>query len=102
MQPKRPALLCATLQASANPHRKCNEHTLMFPMGPLLFRAQRGRASRYTEEMEDEELLRDEDDPEGEGGGHRLTVQPSCIKGGTMREYQLQGLNWMIHLYDNG
>lgn len=28
--------------------------------------------------------------------------QPSIITGGTMREYQLQGLNWMIHLYDNG
>ena len=33
---------------------------------------------------------------------HRLTVQPSCIKFGQMREYQLQGLNWLIHLYDNG
>ena len=31
---------------------------------------------------------------------HRLTVQPSCIKFGQMREYQLQGLNWLIHLYD--
>lgn len=34
--------------------------------------------------------------------GHRLTVQPSCIKFGQMRDYQLQGLNWLIHLYDNG
>lgn len=33
---------------------------------------------------------------------HRLTVQPSCIKFGKMRDYQLQGLNWLIHLYDNG
>ena len=32
---------------------------------------------------------------------HRLTVQPSCVTG-KMRDYQLQGLNWMIHLYDNG
>ncbi|XRB05303.1 SWI/SNF-related matrix-associated actin-dependent regulator of chromatin subfamily A member 5 [Pycnococcus provasolii] len=32
---------------------------------------------------------------------HRLTVQPTCVTG-KMREYQLQGLNWMIHLYDNG
>jgi hypothetical protein len=58
----------------------------------------------------------------------RLTVQPACalpwacvracavtdgatppsplthagIKGGTMREYQLAGLNWLIRLYDNG
>lgn len=34
--------------------------------------------------------------------GHRLQVQPSIITGGTLREYQMQGLNWMIHLYDNG
>ncbi len=29
-------------------------------------------------------------------------MQPSCIKFGKMRDYQLQGLNWLIHLYDNG
>ena len=33
--------------------------------------------------------------------GHRLNQQPSVIMG-QMREYQLQGLNWLIHLYDNG
>lgn len=54
----------------------------------------------YTEEMEDAELLRDEDE-DGEAAGHRLTVQPSVITG-QMREYQMQGLNWLIHLYDNG
>lgn len=34
--------------------------------------------------------------------GHRLTQQPSVIKGGAMRKYQLDGLNWLIHLFDNG
>lgn len=29
-------------------------------------------------------------------------VQPSVITGGKLREYQIQGLNWLIHLYDNG
>lgn len=29
-------------------------------------------------------------------------IQPSVITGGKMREYQMQGLNWLIHLYDNG
>jgi SWI/SNF-related matrix-associated actin-dependent regulator of chromatin subfamily A member 5 len=29
-------------------------------------------------------------------------VQPSIITGTTLRDYQLQGLNWLIHLYDNG
>lgn len=61
----------------------------------------RDRHAVEDEEAEDAELLADED---GEGGarGHRLTVQPSVIKHGTMREYQIQGLNWLIHLYDNG
>ena len=62
-------------------------------------RKARGRnASKYTEEMEDADLLKD-----GlEGTGHRLSQQPSVIKHGIMREYQMQGLNWLIHLYDNG
>jgi len=33
---------------------------------------------------------------------HRISVQPSVIKGGQMRKYQLEGLNWLIHLFDNG
>lgn len=32
----------------------------------------------------------------------RLLVQPSCIKFGKMRPYQLEGLNWMIKLQENG
>jgi hypothetical protein len=31
-----------------------------------------------------------------------VQIQPSVISGGKMREYQMQGLNWLIHLYDNG
>lgn len=62
----------------------------------------RGRlASKFTEDAEDEELLRDEEG-ENMNAGHRLQVQPSIIKHGQMREYQMQGLNWLIHLYDNG
>lgn len=55
--------------------------------------------TKYTEEQEDADLLQDEDSITV---GHRLSQQPSVIKGGQMREYQLQGLNWLIHLYDNG
>eukprot|EP00918_Siedleckia_nematoides_P067476 GHVU01146899.1.p1 GENE.GHVU01146899.1~~GHVU01146899.1.p1 ORF type:complete len:911 (+),score=240.26 GHVU01146899.1:124-2856(+) len=32
----------------------------------------------------------------------RLSVQPSVLKNGTLREYQLEGLNWMVRLYNNG
>ena len=68
-------------------------------MSILRYRKVRGRnASKYTEEMEDADLLKD-----GlEAHGHRLSQQPSVIKHGIMREYQMQGLNWLIHLYDNG
>lgn len=61
----------------------------------------KGRASsKNKEDEEDAELLRDEE--EEMQHAHRLPVQPSIITGGVLREYQMQGLNWMIHLYDNG
>lgn len=31
-----------------------------------------------------------------------LTKQPACIKFGTLKPYQLEGLNWMIHLMEKG
>jgi SWI/SNF-related matrix-associated actin-dependent regulator of chromatin subfamily A member 5 len=32
----------------------------------------------------------------------RLAKQPSVLQNGTLREYQLEGLNWLIKLYNNG
>ena len=32
----------------------------------------------------------------------RLTKQPSILKGGDLKYYQLVGLNWMISLYESG
>ena len=62
----------------------------------------KGKGSRRNyDDDEDEELLKDEED-DGEHAGHRLQVQPAIISGAVMREYQMQGLNWLIHLYDNG
>lgn len=54
---------------------------------------------RRTEKEEDEELLKDEGDTQ------ETTVfveSPSYIKGGTMRDYQVQGLNWLVSLHENG
>jgi SWI/SNF-related matrix-associated actin-dependent regulator of chromatin subfamily A member 5 len=31
-----------------------------------------------------------------------LAEQPSILKGGTLKYYQLVGLNWMISLYESG
>jgi len=54
---------------------------------------------RRTEKEEDEELLKDE-----KHGGAADTVfreSPSFIQG-TMRDYQVAGLNWLISLHENG
>ena len=43
---------------------------------------------------------------EGEGGTAvtllRFEESPQYIKSGSMRDYQIRGLNWMISLYENG
>lgn len=56
---------------------------------------------RRTEQEEDEELLQDEKEG-GEEGATIFTESPSYIKGGTMRDYQIAGLNWLISLHENG
>ncbi|KAG5438230.1 hypothetical protein PCANB_003081 [Pneumocystis canis] len=55
---------------------------------------------RKSEQEEDAELLQ-ENDPEQE---NRMifTESPPYIVGGKMRDYQVQGLNWLISLYENG
>jgi SWI/SNF-related matrix-associated actin-dependent regulator of chromatin subfamily A member 5 len=55
---------------------------------------------RKTEQEEDAELVREE-----KNGGHDDTVfrdSPGYIQGGTMRDYQVAGLNWLISLHENG
>ncbi|KAM3574460.1 hypothetical protein VYU27_003566 [Nannochloropsis oceanica] len=44
----------------------------------------------------------DEDEDEGGPEAHFLLQQPPSIKSGQLRAYQLEGLNWMIRLQDNG
>ena len=63
-----------------------------------MFLAASGR-TRMTEEEEDQALME-----AGRKGvrATRLTVQPGCIKNGEMRPYQIEGLNWMIQLYEQG
>ncbi|KAI8063603.1 SNF2 family N-terminal domain-containing protein [Gongronella butleri] len=55
---------------------------------------------RKTEKEEDEEILQDES---SEGDVYTVfTESPKYVTGGTLREYQVQGLNWMISLFENG
>lgn len=44
----------------------------------------------------------EEDEMGEEREAHFLLKQPSTIKNGQLRAYQLEGLNWMIRLQDNG
>ncbi|CAG8558323.1 7083_t:CDS:10 [Paraglomus brasilianum] len=73
--------------------------------GPKIQRKEKSndgsRRHRKTEKEEDEELLKDEENEENEFKTV-FTESPNYIKNGTMRDYQLQGLNWMISLFENG
>ena len=61
-------------------------------------KGKKARKETIDEDEEDKEMVENED----HFHGTRLTVQPSCIKFGTMRQYQIEGLNWMIKLFDQG
>ncbi|KAG0036912.1 hypothetical protein BGZ82_003471 [Podila clonocystis] len=61
----------------------------------------KARQNRKTEKEEDQELLNDEEN-EDDSGSFVFTSSPTYIKNGTLRDYQIQGLNWMISLYKNG
>ena len=32
----------------------------------------------------------------------RIEASPAYVKGGTMRDYQIRGLNWLISLFEHG
>ncbi|KAF9890933.1 hypothetical protein FE257_005190 [Aspergillus nanangensis] len=70
----------------------------------------------YDDEEEPEEIASGSDEEEDGGGSgakkidyyavaHRIreevTEQPSILVGGTLKEYQMKGLQWMISLYNN-
>lgn len=59
------------------------------------------KRKRKTEKEEDAELLRDEENIDVDSEHAVLTDSPVYIQGGTLRDYQIHGLNWLISLYDN-
>jgi hypothetical protein len=54
--------------------------------------------TRMTEAAEDARLMKD---AQSQLQVHRVTQQPSTITA-TMRPYQIEGLNWLVKLHDNG
>ena len=53
-------------------------------------------------EKVNEKLDEEEREEADEHDATYLTAQPSTLGGGKMRQYQLEGLNWMIRLQENG
>ncbi|KAI8923627.1 SNF2 family N-terminal domain-containing protein [Entophlyctis helioformis] len=60
------------------------------------------RRHRKTEKEEDEELLRKEETEDDGPEPFAFTESPKYVEGGIMRDYQIQGLNWLVSLYTNG
>ncbi|CCE63956.1 hypothetical protein TPHA_0G01190 [Tetrapisispora phaffii CBS 4417] len=64
------------------------------------------RHGRKSEKEEDAELLVEEEDDDVDDkltldSNQYVSKSPSYIKSGTLRDYQIQGLNWLISLYEN-
>lgn len=73
---------------------------------------QRNAAEHYGDENPPDEEISDSDDDVEDGPkvdyyqvAHRIKeevkVQPNLLVGGTLKEYQVKGLQWMISLYNN-
>ncbi|CAK9439280.1 uncharacterized protein LODBEIA_P34790 [Lodderomyces beijingensis] len=61
-----------------------------------------GSRRRKTEKEEDAELLHDEENEDDKENQHTvMTESPSYVHEGKLREYQIEGLNWLISLYEN-
>ena len=68
-----------------------------------------GAGMDYTPHHRDKKSKKKEKEPVPEGEEDEdseehvfLPKQPDCIKFGTLKPYQLEGLNWMIHLAEKG
>lgn len=60
-------------------------------------------SKRRNKKQQKQENSEEASDQENEAQLTRLTCQPSILQGGgKLREYQLDGLNWMISLYETG
>jgi SWI/SNF-related matrix-associated actin-dependent regulator of chromatin subfamily A member 5 len=56
-----------------------------------------------SEKAEDELMLKcAEEDTRGKTRAPRLLTQPRLLQSGSLRDYQLEGVNWLIHLYHSG
>lgn len=66
----------------------------------LVAHSSTNRRKRKSEKEEDAELMNNEEEELEETGSNFLTESPNYIDG-KLRDYQIQGLNWLISLYEN-
>ena len=81
------------------------KHFIQGPTSPKGKSAKGGgrmKKGRMTEEEEDKLLLENADSGTSGKVIDRLEKQPSILVGTTLRSYQLEGMNWMIKLFNNG
>lgn len=74
---------------------------------------QRNLSERWGDDMDKYDEEDDDDNSDAEGAGkidyyavaHRIkeevNIQPNILVGGTLKEYQIKGLQWMISLFNN-
>ncbi|KAI8617443.1 SNF2 family N-terminal domain-containing protein [Chytriomyces sp. MP71] len=60
------------------------------------------RRHRLTEKEEDEALRQQDANVDPDEALYVFDESPAYVAGGTMRDYQIQGLNWLISLHHNG
>ncbi|KAM9994213.1 hypothetical protein ACTFIZ_005515 [Dictyostelium cf. discoideum] len=60
------------------------------------------KRGHITEEAEDEAIMNETMEEEEPHSFNFFTSNPPYIKSGTMRDYQIYGLNWLIQLYERG
>ncbi|EGC28868.1 hypothetical protein DICPUDRAFT_4822, partial [Dictyostelium purpureum] len=60
------------------------------------------KRGHITEKAEDDEIMKGAIEEEEPHSFNFFTSSPPYIKSGTMRDYQVNGLNWLIQLYERG
>lgn len=64
--------------------------------------AAKSKSVHHLHSRDSNDSANDSDEAEEEEAHMFLTKQPECIKFGNLKGYQLEGLNWMIHLAEKG
>ena len=72
------------------------------PKSPVAAKNGNGRARSHHRDDHHENSNEEEEDEEEENKHVFLSKQPSCIKFGQLKPYQMEALNWMIHLSEKG